>query len=310
MPRFFPYLPVLGLSLTLLFVLGTCTSPSNKPSPNGRAAPSEATTKTIVDPSQPPQLTLLWETDTLLRTVESVHYDAITQALYTANIDGHFMAKDGRGSIAKVSLDGDILEAEWLAGLDAPTGLCTHRGQLFTTDIDRVHRIDLASGTLLETIPLPEAKALNDITADPQGKLYCSDTAGDRIFSCYEGVVETALDSIRTPNGLYFHQSQLYVAQWTPQRLQSWNPQTGELIAIAAGLPQADGLEALTDGSFWVSSWGGMVHWVAPDGQVHQLLDTRAEGIQAADLTWIPERQCLVVACFDNHRLRACRFQE
>ena len=96
-------------------------------------------------------LQLLWETDTLLKTVESVLYDPSTQFIYTANINGHFMAKDGNGSIGKLNLKGEIIDANWITGLDAPTGLHVKNGKLYTTDIDRVVEIDLAKAKIILT---------------------------------------------------------------------------------------------------------------------------------------------------------------
>ena len=53
------------------------------------------------------QLIKLWETDSVLKVPESVLYDAAAKVLYAANIDGTDpWAKDGKGSIGKVGLDG------------------------------------------------------------------------------------------------------------------------------------------------------------------------------------------------------------
>ena len=65
-------------------------------------------------------LTRLWETDTLLKIPESVLFDAENKILYVSNIDGTDpWAKDGKGSIGKVGLDGKIIATEWVTGLNA-----------------------------------------------------------------------------------------------------------------------------------------------------------------------------------------------
>ena len=69
-------------------------------------------------------VTKLWETDTLLKVPESVVFDADNNVLYVSNIDGTDpWAKDGKGSIGKIGLDGKIIAVEWVTGLNAPKGL-------------------------------------------------------------------------------------------------------------------------------------------------------------------------------------------
>ena len=53
------------------------------------------------------KLEKLWETDSVLKVPESVLFDGDNKILYAANIDGTDpWAKDGKGSVAKVGLDG------------------------------------------------------------------------------------------------------------------------------------------------------------------------------------------------------------
>jgi hypothetical protein len=56
-----------------------------------------------------------WQTDTLLKTPESVLYDAKGGILYVSNIDGAPDGKDGKGSIGKVGLDGKIIAVDWVS---------------------------------------------------------------------------------------------------------------------------------------------------------------------------------------------------
>src|SRR6187399_635757 len=65
----------------------------------------------------------LWTTEAVLTTVESVIYDPANDVLYTANISGDPAGKDGNGSIGKVGLDGKVIAAEWIKGMDAPKGM-------------------------------------------------------------------------------------------------------------------------------------------------------------------------------------------
>src|SRR6266542_2766094 len=82
--------------------------------------------------AQSRQLVKKWETEPALKTPESVLFDATGRVLYVSNIDGKEpWTKDGVGSIAKVGLDGKVIAAEWVKGLNAPKGLGLHSGKLY-----------------------------------------------------------------------------------------------------------------------------------------------------------------------------------
>ena len=97
----------------------------------------------------------LWETDTLLKVPESVLFDASNKVLYVSNIEGtEPWGKDGKGSIAKVGLDGKIIAAEWISGLNAPKGMGLHKGKLYVADMTNIVVVDLQKGAIEKTIPV------------------------------------------------------------------------------------------------------------------------------------------------------------
>jgi len=71
-------------------------------------------------PVSEPSVIKKWETDTLLRTPESVLLDEGRNILYISNINGQPTDKDGNGFISKVTLDGKIENLKWVEGFDAP----------------------------------------------------------------------------------------------------------------------------------------------------------------------------------------------
>jgi len=291
----------------MLFVLGSCTNSSeNKLNDERPIAPSR-----ISDTSenQVPTLTFLWETDSLLTTVESVLYDPQSQFIYSANIEGDFMEKDGQGSISKINLDGDIVEARWVTGLDAPTGLSISNGSLYTTDIDRLIKIEVATGEILEVIPIEGATALNDVTITPDETVYTSDTGGNTIFKMEDSSVSSFIQEIETPNGLVYNENTLLISQWTPEILQTYDLQSESLTKIAGSLPQADGIEILGDQGYLVSSWGGRVYFVDHEGTTTKILDTSSEGINAADVSVISDRKMMLVATFSNNTVSAYQIE-
>ncbi len=256
-------------------------------------------------PTLIPKLTLKWETDSIFPTVESVLYDANSKYIYTANIEGHFMKKDGQGSVGRMRADGTEVQADWITGLNAPTGLCIQGNFLYTTDIDEVVAIDLQKGQIIRRLPIQGAEALNDICADPEGTLYCSDTGGNKVFQVRDSKSSILIDSIDTPNGLLWQEGKLVITQWTPQILSQYDLKTRKLQQLVGRIPWIDGLAAIPENAWITASWGGLLHHVTSDGEKTMILDTREEGLQAPDVSYIPTTNTLLVATFDGDKIRA-----
>ena len=252
-----------------------------------------------------PTLTLLWETEPLLNTVESVIYDPQSELIYTANIHGHFMNKDGNGYISKVGIDGKVIESHWITGLDAPTGLGIYKGKLYTTDIDQIIEIELATGKILKKYPVEGAKAFNDIAIGPDGTVYGSDTGGNQIFTLKGGKVELWQKDIDTPNGLLVLKGKLLVTQWNPKSLGILDLASKHFTQITDGIAGPDGVEVLKDGSYWVSGFDGRVYHVNPTGAKTLVLDTTKEQVKAADIDYIAEKKLLLVPTMSSHKVMA-----
>ena len=67
---------------------------------------------TAVQAENSHKLTKVWESEASLKVPEGVRYDAKRKVLYVSNIDGEPWADDGKGSIAKIGLDGRVIAAE------------------------------------------------------------------------------------------------------------------------------------------------------------------------------------------------------
>lgn len=287
--------------LFFIFPLWACQTP-NSSSNNSEESKS---TDTIAEPVL--QANLLWATDTVLTTVESVIYDSVSGYIYTTNIEGHFMDKDGQGSISKLDLAGNIIERNWVSGLDAPTGTAIYDDKLYVTDIDRLIIVDIASGNILHTYPVDEAKAFNDIAIGPDGEVYASDTGGNQLFELRGDSVVLINEDINTPNGLLHDGQQWLVTCWTPKSLYHLNHITMETQFVTDGIAGPDGLEVYAEGEYLVSSFAGKVYHVNSQGNKQLILDTSEQGIKAADIDYIPEQQLLLVPTMDDNRVMAYR---
>jgi DNA-binding beta-propeller fold protein YncE len=268
---------------------------------------TETTADSVATPPPPPvTLKLKWETDSSLTTNESVLYDKDKDVLYVANINGAPDGKDGNGFISKVSLDGKVTVLKWAKGMDAPKGLGLANGKLYAADIDRVHEIDPASGKITKTYKIKGAKFLNDITTDAAGKVYVSDTGAGVISVIEKGKVSTFLDNLQGgPNGLLAEGNQLLMLSFEGKTLSSIDLGTKQITVKAEGIDNADGIEAVGDGGYLVSSWNGMVHYISPDWKKTLVLDTRADSVSAADIEYIQEKNLLLIPTFFKNKVAA-----
>src|SRR5690606_6467654 len=157
-------------------------------------------------------LGLEWELEGL-RMPESVIYDGSAKVLYVTSMDGSATEKDGNGYISKVGTDGTMQVEKWATGLHAPKGMAIHGGRLYVADVDAIAEIDIASGKVLNRYEDASAKFMNDVAAGPDGTIYASDTAANRIYRLRDGKLEVWLEdsALKSPNGLFVDGSRLLV---------------------------------------------------------------------------------------------------
>lgn len=282
----------------LVLLLITCACESKKETTTDNAATDSAAVAPVT-------LKLKWETDTSLTTCESVLYDKERDVLYVANINGDPSGKDGNGFIGKVSLDGKVTEAQWVKGMDAPKGMGLVGNKLYVTDIDRVHEIDVTNGKITKTYPVEGAQFLNDITTDPEGRVYISDSNTGIVSLIENGKVSKWLENLKGPNGLFAEKGEVLVAQWAEKTLNIVDPSSKQVTVKTEGLENPDGIEAVGDGGYLVSSWNGMVHYVSSDWTKTLVLDTRADSVSAADIEYIQEKNLLLVPTFYKNKVMA-----
>ena len=253
---------------------------------------------------QPVTLKLLWETDTLLTTCESVLHDEDNDVLYVSNINGAPDAKDGNGFISKVSMEGQVTEQLWVKGLDAPKGLGLHDSKLYVTDIDRVHEIDTQSGKIINTFSVSGAKFLNDIAVD-NGKVYISDSRGGTVYLLENGKVSAWMENLHNPNGLFSDNGNLVMALWDDKTLNTVDVSSKEVTKRTDGIENPDGIEAIGNNEYLVSSWNGIIHHIDSDWKETVVLDTRNDTVSSADIEYVKSRNLLLVPTFFRNKVVA-----
>jgi len=254
--------------------------------------------------SQAPTLTKKWETDTVLTTCESVIFDADNNTLYVANINGQPLDKDGNGFLSKVDLDGKITQAQWITGLDAPKGMGIFNGKLYVSDINRVHEIDIAGGKIANTYKNDSATFLNDITIDNDGTVFVSDTGTGNIMVLENGALNVWVGGLDGVNGLLSQGTDMQVVSFATGVFNTIDA-NGQITMRTDSIDGGDGIEALAEGGYLVSSWNGMIYYISPDWKNTVLLDTREGGINAADIEYIAEKRLLLVPTFFKNSVAA-----
>ncbi len=270
----------------------------------------ETEPEVTVEKVKKPKLTFKWTTDTLLTTSESVIYDKKREILYVSSIAGDPAGADGIGFISKVDLNGKITDVNWISGLDAPKGLGIHGDKLYVTDIDKIIEIDIEASKVVNSYTIENSIFLNDITIDAHGKVYASDSRGKSIYTLENGETTKIMDSLSGPNGLLADNDKFLMALWDEKTLNTVDLTTKEVTKRTEGIENPDGIEAIGDGSYLVSSWQGLIHIVNEDWSKELLLDTSDEKIGAADIEYIAEKNLLLIPTFYKNGLTAYELEK
>ena len=249
---------------------------------------------------QDERLITIWETKKDLKTPESVAYDNETDLVFVSNVnvDKDPWEKDGNGFISKLNLKGDILEAQWIKGLNAPKGLGVHKGKLYVTVNTEIVEIDIKKGEITNTFPVEGAKKLNDITVDKSGTVYISDMGDNAIYSLKKGKIELFLkkDELKNINGIYSQGNTLLAG--LSNKVVSIDVYTKAIKTFVDNTTGIDGLVATGRGTYLISDWQGHIFEIKEGMKPQLLLDTTPLKINAADIEFVKDKDILLVPTF------------
>jgi DNA-binding beta-propeller fold protein YncE len=249
----------------------------------------------------------LWESDTTLRTPESVLFDPGQKILYVACINGGPKLENTGSYIAKVGLDGKVIQLKFSENLNSTKGMGILGKKLYVTEMNQVAEIDLSTGKVLNRYPIEGAKFLNDITVDSKkNTVYITDSGAGSVWAIEKGKVVPVLsgDPLKGTNGLLFENGQLLIGNGDGS-LFSLNPQTKQLSTIAKVGGGIDGIVALGNKSYLVTEWAGKIWYVKADGTTELKMDTSTEKISSADIGYDPAGKVLYVPTFYHNTVKA-----
>jgi len=262
----------------------------------------------------------VWEA-TGFKGPESVIHDGGRSVLYVSNVNGDPVDKDGNGFISKLGIDGSVLEASWVTGLDGPKGMALYRDRLYVADIDRLVEIDVNTGTIVGDYAAPGSKFLNDVAVDRSGRVYVSDMMDDAIYRLDQGAFQLWVKDkkLEAPNGLFVEGDRLLVAAWgvltdgfatkVPGHLKSVSLSSKAISSLGNGtaVGNLDGLEADGKGSFLVTDWmSGGLYRIDPSGKADLLLDLN-QG--SADLEYIAAQGLAIIPMMMDGKVTAYKVE-
>lgn len=258
---------------------------------------------TSVKVSAQHSLTKLWETEPTLSVPESVLFDAKAKLLYVSLIDGKAGEKDGKGGLAKVGTDGKIIDGGWITGLNAPKGLGKIGNLLYVADLDEVVIVNIAEGNVVQKIKVEGSSFLNDITIAQNGDIYVSDSNAAKVFLIKNNVASEYFKTPQRPNGLLSVKDGLLILD---SGVLYKLDKSKNLQKLAEGFEKStDGIEQVKPGEYIVSTWIGVVYYVNSKGEVQQLLDTRAESSNTADIGYDAAKKIVYVPTFNKNSVAA-----
>lgn len=233
--------------------------------------------------------------DTLLSTFthpESVGCDPKNKAIYVSEFGSKLapLEKDGAGYISKWSLDGKLIEKNFLPGdqgekLNKPKGIWVQGNRLWTTDIDSAWVFDLKTKKG-RRVALPGAQFANDPAL--RGKsLYVTDNRTDQVYKVEpadflnvksEPKVSTVFKGAQVnPNGIWPAKGGLVVVGFfaadQPRAIYRIG-KGGKPAALSDPLGRLDGVYELKDGSLLLTEWnsGSLAQWSKKLG-MHKLAE-------------------------------------
>ena len=247
----------------------------------------------------------IWRTDSVFRSPESVLFDQYRNRIYVSNINGRSDARDGNGFLSVLDTNGNILQLRWIEGLHAPKGMAIFSDKLYVTDIDELIAVDLTRSSIVARYKVPGAVFLNDVAVSNNGTVYISDSRANKMYCLNKDTIVLWMQdsSFHKINGLFVHKQYIYVGS---EQIQKINRRTGKISVVRQNCGGIDGLVVLGKQTFLFSNWPGRIYYLKKDDQ-SCILDVQKQGINTADIDYVPSCHLLLIPTFLDNRVIACR---
>ena len=251
------------------------------------------------------ELKKVWESEPELKVCESVLFN--DGNVYVSCINGKPSEKNGKGYIAKLNSDGEIIKKEWANGLNAPKGMSVFNDFLIVTDIHRIAKIDLKTGKVIKFYDIEGSSFLNDVAVTENGVFYISDAGAGKIFKLEnETITEVFKNPAKYPNGMYIENNILYAGGSSKSKeIYSYDLKTGKNLTNYKSDSGIDGLKLIDKDNFLVSDWMGRTYIVSKKAEFIELINTTSQKVFAADLEYIKSKELVIIPTFFDNRVVA-----
>jgi outer membrane protein assembly factor BamB len=291
-----------------LCVFGCGTNPDTEKKEAATSAPKMAATN--------PEVPAKWTATEGIDTPESVYVDSASGFIFSSQIVGMPGDRDGNGRIVKMSSDGKVVDANWVKGLNAPKGLRSYNGKLWTADIDEVIGIDIATAKIGPRIKIEGAQFLNDVATGADGTVYVTDMMANKIYAIKndKASVFAEGEDLEYPNGLLAESDRLVVGGWgkpeadfttkVPGHLFTLDLKTKKKTLITPN-PTAniDGLESDGKGGYIATDYiaGKLLH-ITSNGDVQTLKQFKPG---TADIAFVPAGNLAIIPHMNENKIAA-----
>ena len=256
-----------------------------------------------------PSLKMVWSTEPILKTPESIIYDSNNDVIYAGNMNEGTWRKDGDGYISILSKDGKMKVEKWITDLSNPKGMGLWEGKLFVADCDEVVEINISKGEITMRYKAETARTLNDIDINSEGKVFVSDSRRGDVY--YVGdtsvIFWVKIEGQGGINGLYALKDSLLVGG---DRITKVDYETGNQDPYIYGTGDIDGIEWVGGNQYIVSDWNGIVRLVSPTSHPVILLNTKPDSINTADIEFIQKENILLIPTFFDNRVLAYKLND
>ncbi|MFV0270772.1 MAG: hypothetical protein ACK5HZ_03680 [Macellibacteroides fermentans] len=243
----------------------------------------------------------VWETDSVFQFCEGIALDAGGEFLYVSNTIGNPMEKDGKGSISKVSLDGKVINLDWVtSGMNAPKDIQVFKNLIYIADLDEVLVIDADQSKITQRIHIDGTTLLHNIAIDTNGIVYVSDLFAGKVYRIEDGKPTLYIDNLGYAAGLLSLGTDLYVL--TAGNLIKVD-KNKKMTTISTGMDhRMNGIQMVNDKEFVVTSWGGIMYYINADGTNQVLLDTRDKHIPCG-IIYVHPKSKVIYMSSDQHNI-------
>ena len=195
------------------------------------------------------------------------------------------LAKDNDGFISKLDKNGNVIEKEFIKGINAPKGMSVVDGVLYVVDIDVLRGFNLKTKKQVFEMPIKGAIFLNDIAVKDSNTLYVSDTGTGIIHevdlkkSSYKTLVKIPSEYMG-PNGLLKNGNELITVTYDPNgkdngRVLKINLKDKKITVFSDLEGPLDGVAFDKKGNLLVTSWGenlkGALYSIDRSGKVKKV---------------------------------------